>query len=854
MYEIVIGRNERDRKKYGLKGCMPIAKHYVKMGQTSSLANPIYIDAVRSHVLFICGKRGSGKCLAAGTRITLEDGRRVPIEELADDRTKILALGDDLKIRAQHQTHFYTRETDELLDVTLRSGKTLSLTREHPLLTIEGWKPIGELDERSRIATPRRQRAFGTNSLPEAEVKLLAYLIAEGHIDEQLLFTNTDATLMEDFVHAVHEYDPNLRIQRFSEHTVRINGDPTRKNVVGRGASGQFTKQTRFVGYHPLKERLRELGLYGTRSATKFVPQAIHTLTRHQLSLFLNRLFSCDGSIYEKRAGAKRTWQISYASASERLIDDVHHLLSRFGILAKRRTRTYSGTPQYELVIDSEHVTGFIANIGFTGKKRIREARYLEQAREWNPNTDTIPKELWDRYTPKSWAQTGRALGYAHPKALRESKRYAPSRQKLARIAQADVRADILALAQSDIYWDEIVSIQRRTGRFTVYDLTVPEDHNFVANDVIVHNSYTMGVLAESLGLLDPEIKENIATVIFDTMGVFWTMKYPNKQDRELVEEWGLNDQDFDVSILVPEGKLEEMREQSFPVDGAFSVPIGELDGESWCSVFSIDPLSEAGAYIHRITDEQTNFEGILGRIKEIDAPSHLKMLTENLFETARGWGLFSEHGTPIKHLAVPGRITVLDISSYANASRSQGIRSLVIGMISQKLFAERMDARKVEEYESVKSSMQYLIGRQESGKKMPLIWLFVDEAHEFLPKHGSTLASEPLITLLREGRQPGISLVLASQQPGQIHTDVLTQSDIVLSHRLTAKIDIEALGLLMQSYLREGLDKAAGELPRLKGSAIIFDDTNERMYTCQIRPRYTWHGGSSPTALRSEK
>jgi hypothetical protein len=66
MYEIVIGRNERDRKLYGLKGCMPIAKHYVKMGQTSSLANPIFIDAVRSHVLFICGKRGSGKSYTMG--------------------------------------------------------------------------------------------------------------------------------------------------------------------------------------------------------------------------------------------------------------------------------------------------------------------------------------------------------------------------------------------------------------------------------------------------------------------------------------------------------------------------------------------------------------------------------------------------------------------------------------------------------------------------------------------------------------------------------------------------------------------------------------------------------------------
>lgn len=363
--------------------------------------------------------------------------------------------------------------------------------------------------------------------------------------------------------------------------------------------------------------------------------------------------------------------------------------------------------------------------------------------------------------------------------------------------------------------------------------------------------SYTMGVLAESLGLLEPEIKENIATVIFDTMGVFWTMKYPNKQDSDLVDEWGLNDQDFNVQILVPEGKLESLREQNFPADGSFSVPIGELDGASWCSVFGIDPMSEAGAFMHRVTEDQSTFEGIFEKVAEVHAPEHVKMLVENLFESAKGWGLFSDTGTPIKNLAVPGKITVLDISSYANSSRSQGIRSLVIGLISQKLFAERMDARKLEEYESVKSSMQYLVGRQETTNKMPLVWLFVDEAHEFLPKNGSTLASEPLITLLREGRQPGISLVLASQQPGQIHTDVLTQSDIVLSHRLTAKIDIEALGLLMQSYLREGLDKAAGDLPRMKGSAIIFDDTNERMYTCQIRPRYTWHGGSSPTALR---
>ncbi|MCB0624533.1 MAG: replicative DNA helicase [Saprospiraceae bacterium] len=43
-------------------------------------------------------------------------------------------------------------------------------------------------------------------------------------------------------------------------------------------------------------------------------------------------------------------------------------------------------------------------------------------------------------------------------------------------------------LSQSDILWDEIVSITP-LGIEDVYDATVPGVHNFVANDIIVHNS-----------------------------------------------------------------------------------------------------------------------------------------------------------------------------------------------------------------------------------------------------------------------------------------------------------------------------------------------------------------------------
>ena len=134
------------------------------------------------------------------------------------------------------------------------------------------------------------------------------------------------------------------------------------------------------------------------------------------------------------------------------------------------------------------------------------------------------------------------------------------------------------------------------------------------------------------------------------------------------------------------------------------------------------------------------------------------------------------------------------------------------------------------------------------------MVWIFIDEAHEFLPLDKKTIATDALVQLLREGRQPGISLVLATQQPGQIHRDVMTQSDIVISHRVTSQPDLEALNHIMQSYLLESIKKYMDDLPTLKGSAIILDDNSERIYPMRIRPRFTWHGGEAPTAIKAEK
>lgn len=408
----------------------------------------------------------------------------------------------------------------------------------------------------------------------------------------------------------------------------------------------------------------------------------------------------------------------------------------------------------------------------------------------------------------------------------------------------------------------QYVTMGQNTSLSNPVYLDVNESHVvFVCGKRGSGKSYTMGVVCEGISSLPPEVSNNIAVVMLDTMGIYWTMKFPNKQDKELLEEWEMKPTALPIRIFTPRGYYKTYKDQGIPTDFPFSVKPSELTASDWCLTFGVDTTSELGVFIEKVITslaEESHSYALSDIITKIsvdkDTTPHIVEAAINRFTTAQHWGLFDKDGTPIDDLVKGGQVTVLDVSCYAITPGAEGIRALVIGLVSKKLFLERMVSRKKEEYESVHASTYSLTEEVSEKLEDPLVWLVLDEAHEFLPNKGKTSASEALITILREGRQPGISLILASQQPGKIHSDVMTQSDIVISHRVTAKIDVDALGTLMQSYMREGLDKQLNILPGEAGAAIAFDDVNERLYPIRVRPRFTWHGGSAPSALREEK
>ena len=258
---------------------------------------------------------------------------------------------------------------------------------------------------------------------------------------------------------------------------------------------------------------LNALGLMGRKAAEKFIPDFIFRLPREQLAVFLNRLFATDGWACVLRTGQG---QIGFSSTSERMIRQVQHLLLRFGIVAslRRRAMLYRKTrrPAWQLdITDARAMRTFVRDIGIFGKEPAVDAvRAAVESKHFQTNTDLLPLEIWDKVREakgsESWPSLARRAGLKGWTNIHVGRRRL-TRDRLAALARALGNRKLAALAESDVYWDKIVSIEP-LGPKQVYDLTIPETHNFIANDICVHNTALAMNIAEHIAV---ELQKPIA-------------------------------------------------------------------------------------------------------------------------------------------------------------------------------------------------------------------------------------------------------------------------------------------------------------------------------------------------------
>ncbi|MEG4205545.1 replicative DNA helicase [Microcoleus sp. Pol7_A1] len=434
--------------------------------------------------------RESG-CLTGDSLVMLADtGVRVPIRELVGKSGfTVWALNEaTMQLEKAVVSNAFATGVKPLLRLQTRLGRAIRATGNHKFLTIHGWRRLDELKIGDRIALPRYVSSSSIQSMDNAEIALLGHMIGDGCTLPRHVIQYT--TREEDLANTV----ANLAIEVFGERIIPRICKERDWYQVYLPAAYHLTHNVR----NPVTEWLDALGVFGLRSHQKFVPNQIFEQPQEAIALFLRHLWCTDGCIKTAR-GKCHYPSVYYASSSEKLARDVQSLLLRLGINARLflSPQPGKGREQHQVwVTGRPDLDKFIHLIGAVGNYKQQAlteiAEYIE-IRSSNTNRDVIPRDVWKMYAVPAMQQFGLTtrqmqaqLGNLYCGTTLYKHNLGRERAfRLATIVKSD---ELALLSKSDVYWDEIASIEV-DGEAEVYDLTVPALHNFVANDIIVHNS-----------------------------------------------------------------------------------------------------------------------------------------------------------------------------------------------------------------------------------------------------------------------------------------------------------------------------------------------------------------------------
>ncbi len=397
--------------------------------------------------------------------------------------------------------------------------------------------------------------------------------------------------------------------------------------------------------------------------------------------------------------------------------------------------------------------------------------------------------------------------------------------------------------------------------------------------------SYDLGILTE--GLLLPSntritTKDKaITTIIFDTQDQFWSLgSAPSEditEDKEQIAEirkWGLDPTAIPSFLLLkPRGEASEL-----PDVREYSIDPADLAVDDWCSLLQEGRYTPIGHTIETLVDKvsRTGYTttpggpGASGRrvssksrfdISDLLAclrdDEELSSTTAQQTRNAVLWrlsglsnsSLFVSGGLSIRDLLKPGQLSVLLMRKLDNATKS-----IVVSVLTKKIF-ELMG----EYHTRQKVARRRKIELTPGFEGLPDgAWVIIDEAHLVCPSDQDTSAKGALIEYVKRGRDAGLSLVLATQQPSAIDSRVLSQVDLVIAHRLVMEGDIAAALARMPATLPSKITIGGQEVSSPSAlirmldtrEAWIADAESSRSFLVAMRPRITAHGGDEPVLV----
>lgn len=385
--------------------------------------------------------------------------------------------------------------------------------------------------------------------------------------------------------------------------------------------------------------------------------------------------------------------------------------------------------------------------------------------------------------------------------------------------------------------------------------------------------SYTLGVLCEGLvadswvRLGEPEQ----AVLLLDTLNIYGTFHVTADTTSAERALWQLPAHAARVRYIAPECTRAMIAAESLPL----TVDPAWLTLEDWCGFFDIDPFADPLGHLLAVvldaarqqwsTARSANSAPVSSGIADmVDAIAHHRdaqgfedstkdALRRRLLAVDR-LGFLRRDSPGVDQLLTAGVVTVCQLRDLDDR-----LRALIVAVLVREIMRARARSDAAARFSAARARMGSSpeAVQQTTGAVLPRCWIAIDEAHNYLPSSGS-LPSRPVIRrLITEGRNIGLSVVVATQQPSGLDSSIQRNADALLIHSMSMRDDIAAAEGMLNALVPESAawgsaEKASGRvfekvvraLPQ--GYCLVSTDTANRVFALRLRPRLTMHGGEA--------
>lgn len=331
--------------------------------------------------------------------------------------------------------------------ITFRSGRKITASYDHPILTAFGYKQLQELKVGDRVQALCAE-LDSNYEIDDNELLLAALLIFEGKCgDRSIAFANTDPKVVEVAKKAVKHFGCQIK---------QYKGAKPFEYWITGGYSGGVCQM------------LKRNNLLGHTAYNKRIPRNWFGLSMRQKYMFIDMMIATDGAI-DKRSG-----QICIGLANKGLIQDIQHMLSTMGIVSTYNFYDNEHAGVWVLAIPRKYAQKLYPHLTFYGKAEAAKSIIEKQAQ---CHLDTYPYEII-RHEKMTYN-----TAYA---PYRCSPRKNITRDKFSRLASTFPK--LSKYLCDDFYLDEITCIEY-SGEQELRHLEVENDHNFIANGIVSHNT-----------------------------------------------------------------------------------------------------------------------------------------------------------------------------------------------------------------------------------------------------------------------------------------------------------------------------------------------------------------------------